>query len=476
MYDQNDSLTLPGNGLQRSPQGTSNYDAVEAARAKIAGLGDFDPIYHPQNTPSSPSGPNGVVAPGAHMAYPASPAPAPTQPVASSPQPLQPSVETPIYSQNAYAQPQAPASQPQTQPMPPQPAPVAYQQYQAAPQAATPQPAYAGAPAAAATMHPSSPLQAPRPLSPLQTPREAAPVAPPADPKQAERELAAALSKPRRIGSLFTRRIQAPATPGQPEKKGGVSSRAKPVMVAVGIFILALVLTKSPVIISQLQYSGQKPSPAVTATPAAVVSPEPTISIPKLNVNAPVVYEPSIREEDVQRSLQSGVVHYGTTARPGEKGNAVIFGHSSNDWWEPGDYKFVFVLLDKLQAGDQVMVNYEGRRYTYEVTGSRVVEPTEISVLNPTKEPTLTLITCTPPGTAWKRLVVTAKQIDPAPSTATATKKSKSAEAQLPGSESKEGFWDQVQSVWKDFSGTFSGTPEAKPKDGPSSQQLPGIE
>jgi hypothetical protein len=92
-----------------------------------------------------------------------------------------------------------------------------------------------------------------------------------------------------------------------------------------------------------------------------------------------------------------------------------IFGHSSNDWWQPGNYKQIFVLLDKLKAGDQIEITYQSKRYTYEVTGSRVVLPTAMSVLDPTSSPTLTLITCTPIGTSLKRLVVTAKQIDPAP-------------------------------------------------------------
>lgn len=167
----------------------------------------------------------------------------------------------------------------------------------------------------------------------------------------------------------------------------------------------------------------QAVAPVVTPTAAptaavnvaqAIDSPD-VIIIPKLNVNAPIVFEPSIAEEAIQTALRNGVVHYAGTALPGEPSNAVIVGHSSNDWWEAGNYKFVFALLDKLEAGDQIQINYQKKRYIYQVAAKKIVLPSEISVLQPTSEPVLTLITCTPPGTSWKRLVVSANQIEPSP-------------------------------------------------------------
>lgn len=153
---------------------------------------------------------------------------------------------------------------------------------------------------------------------------------------------------------------------------------------------------------------------AATNTAQPIDSPD-VIIIPKLNVNAPIVFEPSIAEVAIQNALRNGVVHYAGTALPGEPSNAVIVGHSSNDWWEPGNYKFVFALLEKLEPGDQVQVNYQKKRYVYQVSGKKIVAPTEISVLQPTTDPVLTLITCTPPGTSWKRLIITANQIEPSP-------------------------------------------------------------
>lgn len=157
-------------------------------------------------------------------------------------------------------------------------------------------------------------------------------------------------------------------------------------------------------------------APASLAEAAETAPPGDIISIPKIKVqNTPIIFEQSISEQAIQKSLENGVVHYAGTALPGERSNIVIVGHSSNDWWEPGNYKFIFALLEKLNAGDQIQVNYRQKKYVFEVTNLKVVEPTEISVLQPTAEPQLTLITCTPPGTSWKRLIVTAKQISPLP-------------------------------------------------------------
>lgn len=261
--------------------------------------------------------------------------------------------------------------------------------------------------------------------------------------------------------------VNMPAMPKRSEKptkakgtkgdKRKLPSPVKPILSAVAAFVLLMIVFKSQVLFSQLKYLTNKQAPVVSnvATPAAV-SAEPTISIPKINVNAPVVYEPSIAEPAIQKALVNGVVHYGTSVKPGQNGNSVIVGHSSNDWWEPGNYKFVFVLLDKVVVGDQFSINYQSRRYVYEVTSVKVVEPTDLSVLAPTPNPTVTLITCTPPGTSWKRLIVQGKQISPEPGTNTTATTDATGPGdegvQLPGSAPSIGnqfskAWDNLTSA-----------------------------
>lgn len=195
-----------------------------------------------------------------------------------------------------------------------------------------------------------------------------------------------------------------------------------------GVFVmLAVVLALNwQLLEAQFRYRYIKPQATITSVkPAAETkvddtkSPQPErgplLTIPAIGTEAPIVFEPSFAEWKVQVALRSGVVHYGTTAMPGENGKVVILGHSSGQAWAPGDYKFVFMMLDKLQKGDVIYVDYNGTRYTYKVTGSVVVNPNDISQIQPTGKPTLSLVTCTPVGTDLNRLIVHAEQISPAP-------------------------------------------------------------
>lgn len=158
-------------------------------------------------------------------------------------------------------------------------------------------------------------------------------------------------------------------------------------------------------------------------TTSTKVGPEPKVVIPKINVDAPVVYDiTSLDEHIIQNNLKNGVVHYpipGADSFPGQKGNTVLLGHSSNDVFDDGAYKFVFVQLDKLNKGDTFYLHYNGTRYTYSVTDKKIINPNQVNELVlPGDKPTATLVTCTPPGTALQRLVVFADQISPDPASA----------------------------------------------------------
>jgi sortase A len=151
------------------------------------------------------------------------------------------------------------------------------------------------------------------------------------------------------------------------------------------------------------------------------VGPEPKLIIPKINVEVPVDYSVTdLSEGDIQNSLRDGATHYqlpGADAVPGQFGNTIILGHSSNDIFNQGKYKFVFVLLDRLQPGDTFYLNYQSKRYIYKVTQVKVIKPTEVSALQVgNSKPMATLVTCTPPGTALNRLVIFGEQISPDPS------------------------------------------------------------
>jgi sortase A len=154
------------------------------------------------------------------------------------------------------------------------------------------------------------------------------------------------------------------------------------------------------------------------------VSAEPRLIIPKINVDAPIVYGANAADNAaVEDALRSGVVHYpiaNAASSPGQNGATTILGHSSNDVFDNGAYKFIFVQLNKLQEGDTFFVNHESTRYTYKITRKEIINPRDVGKVtgDPTK-PSIILITCDPPGTALNRLLVFADQVNPNPAKST---------------------------------------------------------
>lgn len=178
-------------------------------------------------------------------------------------------------------------------------------------------------------------------------------------------------------------------------------------------------------------------TPLIISTDSTAQSTTPEVIIPKINVEIPVDYnETSTDENVIENDLQNGVVHYPTTVLPGQSGNTAFFGHSSNNIFNKGKYKFAFVLLHTLVQGDTFYLSYNGKMYVYKVISRSIVDPSDVSVLNsvPGQTATATLITCDPPGTSLHRLVVVGQQISPDPSgNTTAAAAPPAAPASLPG-------------------------------------------
>jgi sortase A len=120
------------------------------------------------------------------------------------------------------------------------------------------------------------------------------------------------------------------------------------------------------------------------------------LQVPAINVDAPVV------QGDGWEQLKKGVGQHIPSTDPGKAGNMVLSAH--NDVF--GE---IFRDLDKLKPGDEVIVFTNQRSYTYIVVQSQVVEPTKVEVMAPTKEPTVTLISCYPYLVDDQRIVVTAR-------------------------------------------------------------------
>lgn len=131
------------------------------------------------------------------------------------------------------------------------------------------------------------------------------------------------------------------------------------------------------------------------------------LSIPKIGIDDAYV---STQDYNVGKHL----VNYGGTAVPPDKGNAVIFGHSTlPQLFNPTDYKTIFARLHTLEKGDILSVNVDETVYKYKIFSIDIVSPSDFApLMQRYDESYLTVITCTPPGTTWERLVVSAKLIN----------------------------------------------------------------
>jgi sortase A len=138
------------------------------------------------------------------------------------------------------------------------------------------------------------------------------------------------------------------------------------------------------------------------------------ISIPDRGIETPIIYitQDKNNEEGHQEALAKGVVHFPGTAVPGEYGNPYIFGHSSDYFWKPGDYKQIFKPLIDIPLDTEIRItNHDGELFIYRIIETKIVGPKEVSVLDQYnyERKMLTLQTSWPLNTALKRYLAIAE-------------------------------------------------------------------
>ena len=210
-------------------------------------------------------------------------------------------------------------------------------------------------------------------------------------------------------------------------KKMRKSRHFIPITIGVSILILGLLFQYNQVIIANavayMSPGGSEVNDitAIDPTVSANVHQNPTLMIPKLNVEVPVVFGSKNDVNSMSDAMSNGVAHFaipGASAKPGEVGNFAVSGHSAGNIYQQSDYKFIFSGLTRMGTGDLIYMDYNSQRFSYRVTGTQVVDPSDVGTLrkistdNPGK-PMITLITCTPLGTSKYRLLVFGEQIYP---------------------------------------------------------------
>jgi sortase A len=139
-------------------------------------------------------------------------------------------------------------------------------------------------------------------------------------------------------------------------------------------------------------------SPPSGANPEAG-TPLAELSIPRIGLSLVVL------QGSDEQTLRKGLGHIEDTSLPGESGNVAIAGHRDS----------FFRPLRNIQVGDDIMLNTPGQRVHYRVSAYRVVNSSEVSVIAPTRDDVLTLVTCYPfwfVGAAPDRFVVRANLVD----------------------------------------------------------------
>jgi sortase A len=138
--------------------------------------------------------------------------------------------------------------------------------------------------------------------------------------------------------------------------------------------------------------------PAPEALPADEYAPTPdvvhgTLALPAIGV------EQSLHEGVTLTAIDRGPSHWPGTAMPGEVGNVVVAGHRVT-------HSRPFHDLDRLRPGDPLVFTLaDGSRWTYELTGTEIVAPDAMHIVEQTPEPTATLFACHPKGSAAQRIV-----------------------------------------------------------------------
>jgi len=122
-----------------------------------------------------------------------------------------------------------------------------------------------------------------------------------------------------------------------------------------------------------------------------------TLFIPKIGVKIEIV------EGSDESTLDKGAWRMPQTSTPDKGGNTVLSAHR---WKYLPPSEETFYLLDKLGQGDEFQVIWEKKQYNYKVVSVSIVLPTDLSVLDPTENPSVTLLTCHPLFSTQKRLIV----------------------------------------------------------------------
>ena len=135
-----------------------------------------------------------------------------------------------------------------------------------------------------------------------------------------------------------------------------------------------------------------------------------SLIIPQININTKVIPFVNLADKNAtQKALKAGAVQAKGSSSPGQQGTIYIFGHSTDSPWHIKLYNAIFYPLKDMEQGDEIIIIYKGNPFIYQVEEKKIVGADDLQYLaNPLGKEKLVLLTCWPPGTTWKRLLIIA--------------------------------------------------------------------
>jgi LPXTG-site transpeptidase (sortase) family protein len=193
-----------------------------------------------------------------------------------------------------------------------------------------------------------------------------------------------------------------------------------PTIIALFVFIFSQIIISSVLLIQDNPLPDIAPtnpvvSPSIQAQPSDTIindQLEAEVVIPHLSIGVPIVWSTSKNNTSLEKDLENGAIHYPDTPKPGNFGNSFITAHSSDYPWKAGAYKRAFAKLGELSVGDKdifVVYKKNGKpiyQAQFKVTSKEVVKDTDARMIEQQAKTEMTLVTCWPIGTNWRRLMV----------------------------------------------------------------------
>ena len=181
-------------------------------------------------------------------------------------------------------------------------------------------------------------------------------------------------------------------------------------LIAVGVYMLIVIF--SPLLTSQLiDPNNNSTTQLLTDTSEEKIT-QNRLYIPKIDINLPYATgDASVMENGAWwRQPENG--------NPADGGNFVLSAHRFIMGLTPQQTlrKSPFYNIDKLKIGDEIVVDYNQKRYVYVISKVFAVKPDDVYIEDRTSQPQLTLYSCTLGGSADGRhvFIATPKIIKPA--------------------------------------------------------------